>query len=592
MKKILLAIILMAGIVSAQVSYFTPEKPKANDTITITYDPYAPHSRFSINDEVYAIIRAKTEDGKYFSNHYKMKRGENTFTYKYMVEDKTSYLNIYFITLSQNSFQPPPLEIAIYTPDNIPCRNAMLSIMHSGNYMDCIRKEKTYYPQNLLVYRNKWSYDKYEKPDSLINILSREIEMLEQHPADGIDKLYSLAFGYLLLSDYEKVFSIIDELTLMENPEYNFTLSICNKIFYKISNEEKNEEVKSELTKIVNQLADTKESTFTLESLSNLYFLLSDSAKINCCRRWLETDRFDPRPYNYLAFVYNKLSINLEEAESLVAEYIDKLLKGHLRFTSDISGKTTSWEIPYAYFLLAEISFKLDKYRNAIMAVKACEGFDFYQIEQAFELEGNTWFELKDYKRAEEAYILALNNGLENAKELIKNCYQKTRNSDVRFEEHFQKITSSGTEKPGDKTSKTLSKKAPDFNVTTIDGKIYSSESLKGKVIVLNFWSMGCGPCRAEFPQLNKLVDEYKGKDVVFLGLTGDENKNLMEKFFKKFTFKFEIAPNAHKIFKDYEIVGLPVSFVIDKEGYILKRFDGASEDIEKKIKILIDRVL
>ncbi len=593
MKKALLAIILMAGIVSAQVSYFTPEKPIANDTITITYDPYAPHSRFSINDEVYALITIIAGDGKSYHEHHNMTRGKSVFTHKYKVENNISYLSIYFITLSNNSFQLPALEIIIYTPDGIPCRNAMYPMMSSENYLDYFRKEISNYPDNFLIYRKKWFYDKHEKPDEFESILTREMEILKKNPSNSIGKLYSLAYGYNLLGDFDNAFSIISEMMRIEYPEYKRTLEALNSIYYKISTEEKNEEVENKLKKIANQIANTKEVKFTSSSLSSLYNLLSDSAKITHCKRWIETDQYAPEPYYSLAYLYNQLSINPNEAESLTRSYIDKLLKGHLRFTGDVSGKRTTRYLPVAYRLLAEISLKLGKHADALMAVKASQQLGLLRVEKAYDLEGEIWFELKDYKSARDAWLEAWKEGDLSAKENILACYRKMWNSDAKFEEYFKKITAS-EKSISDKKSEEKNKQepAPPFEITTLEGKKYSSESLKGKVVVLNFWGMGCGPCRAEFPQLNNLVDEYKSKDVVFLGLTFDEDKNLLEKFFKKFTFNFEIAPNAGKIFTDYDVLALPVSFVIDKKGNILKRFGGAEPDIDKKIKIFIDRVL
>jgi thiol-disulfide isomerase/thioredoxin len=58
---------------------------------------------------------------------------------------------------------------------------------------------------------------------------------------------------------------------------------------------------------------------------------------------------------------------------------------------------------------------------------------------------------------------------------------------------------------------------APEFDVVAVDGKRLKLSALKGKVVVLNFWFIGCAPCIAELPALNKLVDEYKGEDVVFI---------------------------------------------------------------------------
>jgi thiol-disulfide isomerase/thioredoxin len=66
---------------------------------------------------------------------------------------------------------------------------------------------------------------------------------------------------------------------------------------------------------------------------------------------------------------------------------------------------------------------------------------------------------------------------------------------------------------------------APAFSVTSLEGKQYDLASLRGKTVVLNFWFLGCPPCVAEVPELNKLVAEFKDKNVVFLALALDDEK-------------------------------------------------------------------
>lgn len=78
----------------------------------------------------------------------------------------------------------------------------------------------------------------------------------------------------------------------------------------------------------------------------------------------------------------------------------------------------------------------------------------------------------------------------------------------------------------------------------SISGKIFGTQELKGKVVVLNFWYTNCPPCLKEIPELNNLVEEYKGKDVVFLGLATDYKQSI-EEFLKEKPFKYEIIPSA-----------------------------------------------
>lgn len=80
--------------------------------------------------------------------------------------------------------------------------------------------------------------------------------------------------------------------------------------------------------------------------------------------------------------------------------------------------------------------------------------------------------------------------------------------------------------------------KAPDFTVKTIDGETLSLEQLQGKVIVINFWFESCAPCIAELPALNRLREEYKSKDVVFIAFGKDDSQTIKD-FLKRRDFKY-----------------------------------------------------
>ena len=123
---------------------------------------------------------------------------------------------------------------------------------------------------------------------------------------------------------------------------------------------------------------------------------------------------------------------------------------------------------------------------------------------------------------------------------------------------------------------------APDFKVSSIDGKTFDSEKLKGKVVVLNLWFVNCPNCVEEIKLLNKLVDEYAKKDVVFIGLATNDKAKL-ESFLKKNPFKYNIVPKAMQTIlsfgepdKNGEInIPFPMHIVIDRDGKIVVRRSG-----------------
>jgi peroxiredoxin len=135
-----------------------------------------------------------------------------------------------------------------------------------------------------------------------------------------------------------------------------------------------------------------------------------------------------------------------------------------------------------------------------------------------------------------------------------------------------------------------LNQPAPDFSLTDVQGRTVSLVSLKGKVVVLNFWFTTCLACIAEMPDLNKLQQAYKGKDVVFLGL-GRDDKNRIRQFSTMHQFDYQLLTNAVKTATDYKVEAYPTSMVIDKNG-IIKYVQVSADNITEKLGAAINAAL
>ena len=112
--------------------------------------------------------------------------------------------------------------------------------------------------------------------------------------------------------------------------------------------------------------------------------------------------------------------------------------------------------------------------------------------------------------------------------------------------------------------------KAPFYEVSTIDHEKFNSDSLKGKVLFLNFWFTKCKACIEEMPYLNRLVSKYKKENILFLSFANDDSSKIKQ-FLKIIKFNFKIVPERGDIllqtFKLFSI--WPTSVIIDKEGKI-----------------------
>ena len=122
---------------------------------------------------------------------------------------------------------------------------------------------------------------------------------------------------------------------------------------------------------------------------------------------------------------------------------------------------------------------------------------------------------------------------------------------------------------------------APDFTLTTFDGKPFHLADQKGKVVVINFWASWCGPCRDEAPALESLWEQYKDQPVVFLGVTYADDPKDSQAFMQQFGMTYPVAADGHSDVSKglYRIQGVPETFVIDKQGNIQSFFYSVSSD-------------
>ena len=119
-------------------------------------------------------------------------------------------------------------------------------------------------------------------------------------------------------------------------------------------------------------------------------------------------------------------------------------------------------------------------------------------------------------------------------------------------------------------------RKAENFTAVTLDGRTVELASLRGKVVLLVFWSSRCSICLAEIPRLNEIAAEYSRKNIVFLAATM-ENEGIIESFLRRQRFDFQILPDSFGLmlkYSDRDKVGrvgisFPAYYVIDRSGYI-----------------------
>jgi peroxiredoxin len=130
------------------------------------------------------------------------------------------------------------------------------------------------------------------------------------------------------------------------------------------------------------------------------------------------------------------------------------------------------------------------------------------------------------------------------------------------------------------------------FILQDLQGKRYDSDSLKGKIIVLNFWYADCAPCIYELPELNALVQKYKHRnDVVFLAVTFEERSEV-EKLLRKKPFTYTMIADALSYINELDLNLYPTHAVIDRSGNVRFHTSGYTKYTTGYLKKTINSLL
>jgi Peroxiredoxin len=114
-----------------------------------------------------------------------------------------------------------------------------------------------------------------------------------------------------------------------------------------------------------------------------------------------------------------------------------------------------------------------------------------------------------------------------------------------------------------------INKPAPDFNLTSVSGSKTKLSELRGKVVLLNFWDTTCKPCRAEYPHLQKIQDEFKGQGLSVFMINLDEDTTKVRPFAEKYGFATRVLLKDDTIQRAYGIGAIPHTVIVDGSGII-----------------------
>ena len=140
-----------------------------------------------------------------------------------------------------------------------------------------------------------------------------------------------------------------------------------------------------------------------------------------------------------------------------------------------------------------------------------------------------------------------------------------------------------------------MNRPAPDFSGRDITGKKLALEDLRGRVVLLDFWSIGCGPCIVAMPSLQHLADQFADKPVSVIGINNDplEYRDMVESLLERKQVRFQqFMDPDNKVYLAYFIRAVPCTFVIDQKGIIRHIHTGLTRDFQQRMASMIESLL
>ncbi|MCP3930633.1 MAG: TlpA family protein disulfide reductase [Bacteroidetes bacterium] len=245
--------------------------------------------------------------------------------------------------------------------------------------------------------------------------------------------------------------------------------------------------------------------------------------------------------------------------------------------------------------------YKTGAYEKALKyQKKACQQDDFKSGEmnerycifyEKVKGQGETEALLEDFIRKGAATT--------KMKEQYKKAFMTNNSMEDAYEKYLAVLEEKANEHFKEEIKKEMFDKAPvDFQLLDFEGKEVSLQALKGKVVVLDFWAIWCGPCKASFPGMQRAVNKYaEDSEVEFLFIDtwekGKDKKKAAKDFIDGKGYNFHVLMDEeNEVVGKYGVEGIPTKFVLDKNGHIRFKsvgYSGNDDKLVKEMSIMIE---
>ncbi len=628
LKKIFLALLIMASVeVSAQSFSYTPEKPQAGQSITISYTPSGLLA--GTTEPVNLIYYTMREGSGLNANDGAFKKQGNLYvaTIPTDTKDQLVMLKIssgdnidnnknegYVIPLYKGEMLQKGANFSMGEFYNNVGRNMGIDPVPEKalEYMD---KEFESYPEeknsgDILTYLRVYKTVHPDKGDKEVQKIIEATLKAGLKDEDDYTRLQAL-YALNRLTEQSK---FIKQIIEKKYPDGKWTINQTLQDFFAENDEGK----KADLWKVISNNIDNNPDWKYLQPSKGIFegTLLTQYFKD---KDWSGLEAA-VKKYNIsgaaLASEYNNNSWEMQKKDQDLAEALKMATYATNWAKNDISQpdekkpgylSESQWkdnrERTYAMYAdtYAMVQYKLGNYEkgfpyteDAALKINKGESAD----------QNNTYALLASKVLNAKKYVPVLEKMVKDGKsttaikDILKEQYIK-KHGESGYKNYMVALERVSLEKMIAELKKSmLNDQSPSFALKDMEGNNVNVADLKGKVLVVDFWATWCGPCKASFPGMQKMVTNYKSDpSVKFLFVdtweSGDNKEKNAKDFITANKYDFHVLmDNENKVVEQFNVDGIPTKFVIDKNGIIRFKsvgFNGSDDGLVQELSAMID---